>query len=236
MCVYVPQQIMVQKGGNISHPYAGVSNSGASRRGVSEFSPRCDRFGRPAICGQSPCARIGGRARGIAFRATPRRRASHQCRRPILARGVTLRQSHSTPQLARRDVDQHEVHGPAAKPVLGLRRCPGRQRKLMVVIATHQRATDRNAAVKADLAFGSAPRCPARSPPRLCGLPASSWASSHSICSIASIPAVRQKRFAGYGAASALQRPRGRRAAENRDEMAPFQLIDMHEDRTPTGL
>src|SRR6516165_10599162 len=37
-------------------------------------------------------------------------------------------------------------------------------------------------------------RCPTRSPPRLCGLPASSWASSRSICSTASIPAVRQKR------------------------------------------
>src|SRR5262249_2130101 len=60
-----------------------------------------------------------------------------------------------------RDVDQHEVHGPAAKPVLRLRRRPGRQRKLMAVIATHPRATDRNlAAVEADLAFASAPALP----------------------------------------------------------------------------
>src|SRR5262249_14928435 len=35
------------------------------------------------------------------------------------------------------------------------------QRKLMIVIATHPRATDRNlAAVEADLAFGSAPALP----------------------------------------------------------------------------
>src|SRR5262249_57974164 len=65
----------------------------------------------------------------------------------------------------------------------------------MAVIATHPRATDRNlAAVEADLAFGSAPALPYRSPPRLCGLPARSWASPRSICSTASIPAVRQKR------------------------------------------
>src|SRR5262245_46740576 len=46
-------------------------------------------------------------------------------------------------------------------PVLRLRRRPGRQRKLIAVIATHPRATDRNlAAVEADLAFGSAPALP----------------------------------------------------------------------------
>src|SRR6516162_11596526 len=85
-------------------------------------------------------------------------------------RQITLRQSHSTPQLARRDVDQHEVHGPAAKPVLGLRRRPGRQRKLMAVIATHPRATDRNlAAVEAYLAFGSAPHSVARPGMRFAG-------------------------------------------------------------------
>src|SRR5437899_2289975 len=37
-------------------------------------------------------------------------------------------------------------------------------------------------------------RWPTRPPPRLCGVPASCCASSQSICSMAPIPAVRQKR------------------------------------------
>src|SRR6266567_8092869 len=37
-------------------------------------------------------------------------------------------------------------------------------------------------------------RWPTRPPPRLCGAPASRWASAHSICSMAPIPAARQKR------------------------------------------
>jgi hypothetical protein len=31
---------------------------------------------------------------------------------------------------------KHQVHGPAAKPVLGLCRCPDRQRNFMAVITT----------------------------------------------------------------------------------------------------
>jgi hypothetical protein len=42
-------------------------------------------------------------------------------------RQIALRKPNSAPELARRYVDQHQVHGPAAKPILGLRRRPGRQ-------------------------------------------------------------------------------------------------------------
>jgi DmsE family decaheme c-type cytochrome len=73
-------------------------------------------------------------------------------------RQVTVRQPHRAPQLARRDVDQHQVHRPAAEPVLGLRRRPGRQLGLASVVAAHARPMYGDlAAVEADLAFGRAP-------------------------------------------------------------------------------
>ena len=100
-------------------------------------------------------------------------------------RQITLWQSHSTPQLARRDVDQHEVHGPAAKPVFRLCRPPGRQHNFMAVVTAHPRAM---------LPLVLPQRWPTRPPPRLCGAPVSCCASSQSICSMAPIPAVRQKR------------------------------------------
>jgi len=54
---------------------------------------------------------------------------------------------------ARRDVDQHQVHGPAAKPVLAMRGRPGRQVDLMPDVATHARPMHGHlAAVEADLA------------------------------------------------------------------------------------
>jgi hypothetical protein len=58
------------------------------------------------------------------------------------------------PEFARRHVDQHQVHDPAAKPVLSLRRRPARQRNFMTVEAAHSRPMHRNfAAVEADLAL-----------------------------------------------------------------------------------
>ena len=64
----------------------------------------------------------------------------------------------SPPGFARRHVDQHQVHGPAAKPVLGLRRRPARQRNFMTIEAAHPRPMHRNlAAVEADLALRRAP-------------------------------------------------------------------------------
>jgi len=58
----------------------------------------------------------------------------------------------------RRYVDQHQVHRPAAEPVLGLRCRPGRQRNLMAVVAAHARAMHGNlAAVKAGLPLGRSP-------------------------------------------------------------------------------
>ena len=56
-----------------------------------------------------------------------------------------------------RHVDQHQVHGPAAKPVLSLRR-PARQRNFMIIEAAHSRPMHRNlATVEADLALRRAP-------------------------------------------------------------------------------
>ncbi len=98
--------------------------------------------------------------------AMPLRRQRHEPARgrrlrhavPGDDRNVALRQPHSAPELARRDVDQHQVHRPAAKPVLGLRRRPARQRNFLAVEAAHPRPIDRNlAAVEADLARRRAP-------------------------------------------------------------------------------
>ena len=73
-------------------------------------------------------------------------------------RQIALRQPHRAPQLARRHVDQHQVHRPPAKPVLGLRRLPARQRNLAAGGAAQARAAHRHlAAVEADLPFGYAP-------------------------------------------------------------------------------
>ena len=53
---------------------------------------------------------------------------------------------------------EHQVHGPAAKPVLRLRRRPARQRNFMTIEAAHPRPMHRNlAAVEADLALRRAP-------------------------------------------------------------------------------
>ena len=41
-------------------------------------------------------------------------------------RQIAVGQPHRALEFARRYVDQHQVHRPAAKPVLGLRRAPGR--------------------------------------------------------------------------------------------------------------
>jgi hypothetical protein len=77
-------------------------------------------------------------------------------------RQITLRQTHRAPQLARRNIDQHQVHGPAAKPVLGLRRRPGRQFDFTPVVAAHARSMHGDlAAVEADLSLGRAPALPA---------------------------------------------------------------------------
>ena len=54
--------------------------------------------------------------------------------------------------------NQHQIHRPAAKPVLGLRRRPGRQRKFVAVEAAHPRAMHGHLApMEANLALGSAP-------------------------------------------------------------------------------
>src|SRR5262245_54289500 len=73
-------------------------------------------------------------------------------------RHLALRPPSGPPELARRLVDQHQVHGPAAKPVLGLCRRPGRQRDLMAVVTAHPRAMHGNlATMETDLSLGPAP-------------------------------------------------------------------------------
>ena len=77
---------------------------------------------------------------GVAFR---------QNSRPALAKPLP-------PSLSWPLTDQ--FHGPAAKPVLGLRRRPARQRNFMTIEAAHPRPMRRNlAAVEADLALRRAP-------------------------------------------------------------------------------
>src|SRR5262249_58044106 len=65
---------------------------------------------------------------------------------------------HPPPELARRHMDQHRVHAPAAKPVFRLCRPPGRQRNFMAVVTAHPRAMHSNlATVETDLSLGPAP-------------------------------------------------------------------------------
>ena len=67
-------------------------------------------------------------------------------------------QPHRTPELARRHVDQHQAHGPAAKPIFRLCRSPGRQRNFMAVVTAHPRAMHSNfATMETDLSLGPAP-------------------------------------------------------------------------------
>ena len=84
---------------------------------------------------------------------------------------------------------------PAAKPILGLARRPGRQLDVMAVIAAHPRAMHYNlAAVEADLALGHAHRWPTRPPPRRWGAPASCYASPHTALSLQCRPSDRSAR------------------------------------------
>jgi hypothetical protein len=98
--------------------------------------------------------------------AHPLRRQRHEpTRRSRLryagARGrwdVTFRQPNGAPEPARRDVDQHQVHGPSPQPVLGLGRLPARQRQLAAVAGSHTGPFDRHlAAVETELACSLSP-------------------------------------------------------------------------------
>src|SRR6266581_2416940 len=91
-------------------------------------------------------------------RYEPARRRRFRGAVPDGDRQIALGKPHGAAELARRDVDQHQVHGPAAKPVLGLGRCPGRQLDFLALVAAYPRAMHGNpAAVKADLSLGQAP-------------------------------------------------------------------------------
>src|SRR5262249_35368868 len=99
----------------------------------------------------------------------PARPLTSRCR-PGNDRQIAFGQPHRTPELARRHVDQHQVHGPAAKPVFRLCRSPGRQRNFMAVVTAHPRAMHGNLATMENNI------------------------SSPSLCSMATKQAVRQKR------------------------------------------
>src|SRR6202023_3172134 len=78
--------------------------------------------------------------------------------RAVGRRHVTFGQAHRTFELARRDVDQHLVHGPLTEPVFRHRTFPTGKSLLLAVEATKARAFNRHlAAVKANLAFRLAP-------------------------------------------------------------------------------
>ncbi len=92
-------------------------------------------------------------------------------------------------ELARRDVDQRQIHRPAAKSILGLGRSPGRQLNLMAV-AAHARPTHVNLAASTlppwKLIFPSSrPSAGQRARARGYDQP-SRCASPRNICSIAS--------------------------------------------------
>src|ERR1700730_1679926 len=78
--------------------------------------------------------------------------------RAVGRRHVTFGQAHRTFELARRDVDQHLVHGPLTEPVFRHRTFPPGKSLLLAIEATKARAFNRHlAAVKANLAFRLAP-------------------------------------------------------------------------------
>src|SRR5207302_4949857 len=65
---------------------------------------------------------------------------------------ASLRQSYRTPKLARRHVDQHQVHRPPAKPVLVDRLLPACQRQFFPVEPAYPRPLDCDlASMEADL-------------------------------------------------------------------------------------
>src|SRR5213595_520087 len=77
---------------------------------------------------------------------------------PRRPRNVSLRQPNRSGKLARRDVDQHLVHGPFPEPVLRNCRLPTRYRLLLPVKAAKPWPLDFDlAAVEADLALHFAP-------------------------------------------------------------------------------
>ena len=81
--------------------------------------------------------------------------------RPHRRRNVALGQPNRTGELARRDVDQHLVHGPLAEPVLRNRRLPARQSLLLALEAAKPGPLDLDlAAVEADLASRLPPAVP----------------------------------------------------------------------------
>ena len=73
-------------------------------------------------------------------------------------RNVSLRQSYCTPELARRHVDQHQVHRPRAEPVLVYRLLPAFQWQFFAVEPAYPRPLDYDlASVETDLALRAPP-------------------------------------------------------------------------------
>jgi hypothetical protein len=96
----------------------------------------------------------------------PRDRQCHEPLRGRRSRGavpgdrrqIALGKPDSAPKLARRYVDQQQVHGPTAKPVFGPGRRPDRQCNFMTIKAANPRSMHRDlTAVEADLALRRAP-------------------------------------------------------------------------------
>ena len=73
-------------------------------------------------------------------------------------RNVSLRQSYCTPELARRHVDQHQVHRPRAEPVLVYSLLPAFQWQFFAVEPAYPRPLDYDlASVETDLALRAPP-------------------------------------------------------------------------------
>jgi hypothetical protein len=88
----------------------------------------------------------------------PTRRRRLRCSVTVNLTKPAFRQSHGTADLARRDPDQHEVHGRLAEPILVGRSRPTREEQLMTIAAANPRLDNIDlAAVVADLAPGSTP-------------------------------------------------------------------------------
>src|ERR1700730_11905250 len=120
--------------------------------------------------------------------SNPRSERSRGCRH------FALGQANRTFELARRDVDQHLVHGPFAKPVFRHRSFPTGKSLLLAVEATKARAFNLHLAAVKALPFVLPQRCAVRFLPRACRGPHAVLASFSIISASASIPEARQKR------------------------------------------
>ena len=162
------------------------------RRGSSPRPCECRRSGSPATRDRKDRTPSIPSAAPPTARQNAGRRLIRQTR-AIGRRHVTFGQAHRTFELARRDVDQHLVHGPFTEPVFRHRPFPtGKGLPLPSKLRSRGRAISTLPPWKPILPFVLPQRCAVRSLPR-------PWRGPHAVCASASIispsassPAARQ--------------------------------------------